>query len=237
MKLLVIKTGDTYDHIKKTKGDFEDWILNSMDMVRSACMIVDLPSGHTLPSLDEVAGAVITGSHDMVTDRLEWSENAVPWLQTAVVRKVPILGICYGHQLLAYALGGIIGDNPTGREFGNTDVYLTKSGKSDPLFKNIPESMKVHVCHKQSVTSLPETARHLAWNEAEKHHGFVVGENVWGLQFHPEFDAEITINYIQSFRDELTFEGQDPDNLIADCRDTPIGPTILKNFASIVFRS
>jgi hypothetical protein len=54
------------------------------------------------------------------------------------------------------------------------------------------------------------------------------------VQFHPEFDAEITCAYVDQLREDLAREGQDPDRIMADCRDTPYGPLILRRFAGLV---
>ena len=55
-----------------------------------------------------------------------------------VERGIPTLGICYGHQLLAHALGGEVGDNPNGREFGTVTVELTAEAADDPLLGGLP---------------------------------------------------------------------------------------------------
>lgn len=234
MKIVIMKTGDTFEDLKESKGDFEDWFVNSMGMDRSDCQIVDLPRAQSLPPLEDVNGLIITGSHDMVTDRLEWNEKALPWIREAVTQKIPSLGICFGHQLLAHAMGGQVGDNPRGREFGTVKVTLTEDGQRDSLFSNLPGTLEVQACHKQSVLTLPSHAIALAWNEWDQNHAFVIGDCAWGLQFHPEFDAEIMKQYIRYLRDPLIEEGQNPDQLIADCHETPIGPVIMKNFVSIV---
>ena len=69
----------------------------------------------------------------MVTQHLQWSERIAEWLPEAAERQIPTLGICYGHQLLAYALGGKAGNNPQGPEFGTVDVHLTKKAQNDLL--------------------------------------------------------------------------------------------------------
>ncbi|MEZ4555438.1 MAG: gamma-glutamyl-gamma-aminobutyrate hydrolase family protein [Caldilineaceae bacterium] len=51
----------------------------------------------------------MTGSHSMVTDRAAWSERSADWLRAVVAAEWPVLGICFGHQLLAHAWGGVVG--------------------------------------------------------------------------------------------------------------------------------
>ena len=101
-----------------------------LDTGSAAVRIVDAETGDALPAYDDVAGVVITGSHDMVTERQPWSEQAArrgcPGWSSAASRRS---GIRYGHQLLAHALGGEVGDNPNGAEFGTIGVELTSGGR------------------------------------------------------------------------------------------------------------
>ena len=105
-KLMIIKTGATLPSLKARRGDFEDWIVAGMEIGPGQVDVLDIAAGEPLPKPASAAGIVITGSHDMVTDHRDWSERAAGWLSEAVSSGVPTLGICYGHQLLAYALGG-----------------------------------------------------------------------------------------------------------------------------------
>jgi len=156
-------------------------------------------------------------------------------LKKAIENEIPILGICYGHQLLAYAAGGKVGNNPRGMEVGTVDVHLNENAKTDPLFKGLPDSIQVHVSHAQSILILPPNSRVLASNPMEPHHAFTMGDCVWGIQFHPEFDAEITRAYIQEHREKLMKDGHDPERLISMCIDTPYGSALLQRFVDIVF--
>ena len=61
-----------------------------------------------------------------------------------------------------------------------------------------------------------------------------MGEAAWGVQFHPEFDAEVVTTYIEHYAEYLRAEGQDPAALSAGCCDTPVGTTILRKFGEIV---
>jgi GMP synthase (glutamine-hydrolysing) len=63
-------------------------------------------AGEPLPAPDNATIAVITGSWDMVTERLPWSEMTAAWIREAMAIEMPLFGVCYGHQLMAHALGG-----------------------------------------------------------------------------------------------------------------------------------
>ena len=233
-ELIILKTGSTLPTLLARRGDFTDWIVAGLEADRAAVRVIDTQDGDALPAYDEVAGVVITGSHDMVTERQPWSERAAAWLPGLVERGIPTLGICYGHQLLAHALGGEAGDNPNGREFGTITVELEAAAADDPLLGGLPARLPAQVCHTQSALRLPPGARRLAKGDREANQAFVVGKSAWGVQFHPEFDAEIVTTYIEHYADRLRAEGQDPDALIAGCHDTPASTTILRRFGQIV---
>jgi GMP synthase (glutamine-hydrolysing) len=155
-------------------------------------------------------------------------------LPGAVEQAIPLLGICYGHQLLAHALGGEVGDNPNGLEFGTLRIDLHSSHENDELFGAFPSTLKMHLCHQQSVLRLPENARLLASSAMDPHQAFAVGSRAWGVQFHPEFDEEIIGAYIKHFGQELVQRGQNPAELLTHRVETPLGRVLLQRFAAIV---
>jgi GMP synthase (glutamine-hydrolysing) len=234
-KLLIIKTGSTLPEMKARRGDFEDWTLARLGASASsaASQVVDVTRGEPLPEYAAVSGVVITGSHAMVTEHRDWSEQTARWLAGAVARQVPTLGICYGHQLLAYALGGEVNDNPRGREYGTVEVQLAGEAAADPLLEGWAPAIRVQVCHTQSVVRAPEGALCLAWNAHDACQTFRAGPCAWGVQFHPEFDADVVRTYIDYMRPLLAAEKQDPDALRAATVDTPYGEELLKRFAKL----
>lgn len=215
-----------------SKGDFEDWILAGLNIGSEQHLVLDVRDGSPLPSFDTIAGIVVTGSHSMVTEHLDWSERAAGWLARGVESGIPVLGICYGHQLLAYAMGGEVRDNPEGREFGTVDVHLEDDAQNDALLGGFNSPIKVHVSHTQSVVRLPDRARRLAHSDRDRNQAFVMGDCAWGVQFHPEFDATVARTYIESYREILKEEGQDPEALLESSVDTPYGSAILERFAA-----
>jgi GMP synthase (glutamine-hydrolysing) len=233
-KILVIKAGSTFPSLISKRGDFEHWILSGMQIEPESALIIDVSSGSALPGFDGISGVIISGSHAMVTEHLDWSERTVEWLIEAVEKQIPILGICYGHQLLAYALGGEVGNNPNGCEFGTVEVNLNENARGDKLFAGFSTPLLAHVSHIQSVLGLPDNATLLASSDLDKNQAFVVGNSAWGVQFHPEFDAEIVIEYINQHREVLLRENNNPDHIIERSFNTHHGSKLLKRFVEIL---
>jgi GMP synthase (glutamine-hydrolysing) len=233
-KVVIIKTGSTFPALAEKKGDFEDWIIAEMEIDREDTIVVNVTNHSPFPDYHDIAGIVITGSHAMVTEHHAWSERTATWLRTVVKRRIPVLGICYGHQLLADALDGTAGNNPNGREFGTINVHLNAAAKQDPLLSPLPEIIQVHVSHTQSVLRLPTDAQVLATSKMDKHQAFVIRNCAWGVQFHPEFDAEIVREYIKIYQQVLREQGSNPEDLLQHCQDTPYGSLLLQRFREII---
>lgn len=235
-RFIILKVGTTLPSLISMKGDFEDWIFAGMELGKGEREVIDVQNGAALPAYEGIAGAVITGSHANVTEHHDWSERLAGWLPEAVERRIPILGICYGHQLLAYALGGEVADIPGGWEFGTVDVHLTPAARGDELLGGLEPPLKVHATHTQTVLHLPEKARRLGLSKRDENQAFAVGDCAWGVQFHPEYDAEVVMEYIRHYRIMLQRQGQDPDELMAGIVDSFYGGEILRRFAGLVKR-
>jgi GMP synthase (glutamine-hydrolysing) len=233
-RVLILKTGDTLAPIRARRGDFEDWIAAGMGLARAQVDVVDARRGGPLPDPAASAGIVVTGSSALVTDREAWSEAAAGWLREVVDAGTPLLGICYGHQLLAHALGGVVGDNPRGREIGTVALALQPEAARDPLLQVLSEGEPVHATHLQSVLALPAGARRLAATPGDPHQAFAVSDRAWGVQFHPEFDADVIRGYLAGRREQIAAEGLDAVALDNAVREAPAGPRLLRRFAALV---
>lgn len=223
--LLILKVGSTHPHIAAELQDFEHWIQAGLQDPALPVTVVDPREGQALPAQADIAGVVVTGSHSMVSDREPWSEAAAAWLRDAVAAEVPVLGICYGHQLLAHALGGEVGYHPQGIELGTVPVTLSAAAQSDPLFAGLPTQFDAQAAHRQSVRRLPEGATLLAGNNFEPHHAFRFSSRAWGVQFHPEFGEAATHAYL------ATLNGDVPEGAV---RPTDVAASVLPRFARIV---
>lgn len=231
---LIIKAGEKIPSLTATPGDYEDWVATGMGLTAGECLVVAPYRGDPLPPHEAVSGVVVTGSGAMVTDGDEWIETCAAWLHEAVLRHLPLLGICFGHQLLAYALGGKVDYNPAGVEVGSVEITLQQAAQSDPLLGNLPDRFTAQLSHRQSVLSLPEGAKRLAHSPMEANQAFAVGSCAWGIQFHPEFDAAIISHYIESHRSELQQQGRDANSLLEGRRPSPESAALLARFATLL---
>lgn len=232
-RLLILKLGSTFPDLARTHGDFEDWIARGLSLPAERIAIADAQSLEEWPAPQEFCGVVLTGSHSMVTDAEPWSERASDWVAGAVEAGVPLVGICYGHQLLARALGGEVDYNPRGEEYGTVEVLLGEESSGDRLFGGLPSRLRVQVCHAQSVRRLPPHARILASNAHDSFQAFAVGRAAWGVQFHPEFDARAMRAYIRDASAELTAAGRDPADLLRRVAETPEAEALLARFGRL----
>lgn len=231
--LFIIKAGTTFPSTARQWGDFDLWIVKGLNLSLGDVCVVDAENGEVLPDVEACSGVIVTGSHAMVTDRLPWSVAIAAWIPSLVEAAVPFLGICYGHQLLAHALGGHVGFHPSGRETGTVNVHLLPDSSADKLFHTLPSPFKAHASHAQTVLSLPQGAIRLASNSFEPNHAFRFGSCAWGVQFHPEYDARIMESYIVQREKELAAAGRDVSELLRTIENTPVAAAILRRFAVI----
>ncbi|WP_291945170.1 glutamine amidotransferase [Marinobacter sp.] len=232
-KVVILKTGSTYPGLKEQFGDFEEWFVRGLSP-RFDITVLNTVAGELPGEPTDWDGVVVTGSPAMVSDREPWSEDAAAWLARVVDKAVPLLGVCYGHQLLAHALGGEVGYHPGGRESGTHRVELLNSATDDPLFRGMPDSFNAQLTHKQTVLRLPQGAILLGRNEFEPHQAFRVGECAWGVQFHPEFSDAIMRAYLGVQAPDLELEGFDPQAMINSVTGAPEASGLLERFCALV---
>jgi len=153
-----------------------------------------------LPADHEFDGVVVTGSRASVYWDEAWIPPLVDWVAEAHEQEIPILGVCYGHQVLAEALGGRVA-GMDGFEIGYNEIERRPEADDDALLDGLGNSFLAFTTHGDTVVDLPSAAELLAENEHGVH-AFRAG-NAWGVQFHPEYDIETAREVTEGKRDSL----------------------------------
>lgn len=99
---------------------------------------------------------------------------------------VAVLGVCFGHHLVASMHGGQVCNDKRQHKFGTHEIHLTKEGKADKLFSNFPKRFTAQYGHKDSVAAMPVGSTLLASSEVCSFSALRYGERVYTVQFHPE---------------------------------------------------
>lgn len=228
--ILILKTGGTYPALRRHYGDFEDWISAGLG---EAIPVRVVDAADALPAPSALSGVVISGSHAMITEEAPWMRRLMRWLEPLLAQSEgpPVLGICFGHQLLARVLGGDVDDHPLGMEVGTVALRLTDAARTDPLFAGLREQPWVQMMHRQSVLVPPPGVQVLAGNHHDSCQAFRYGNGVWGCQFHPEFSADVTRAYLQALRGK-SLRDQQVDDLLPRVRECPRASGLLAAFAA-----
>jgi GMP synthase (glutamine-hydrolysing) len=232
---LIIETGQPAAPLRRF-GGFPHWIRVAAGLGGDAAVAVNVERGDALPAREGFAGAIVTGSAAMVTQKLDWSERSAAWVRDAAEAGMPLFGICYGHQLLPHALGGEVGDNPAGREMGTVEVSRLPAAAQDPLFAAAPDPFLAQATHLQAVLRLPDGAVALATSEQDPHSAFRWGDAAWGVQFHPEFSTTHMRGYLRARQVALAREGRDPQAMVRAVSAAPQARAILRRFVREALR-
>ncbi|MBY7825931.1 glutamine amidotransferase [Vibrio fluvialis] len=232
--LLIVNVGQAPQAQLEKFGDFEQWALRAIRSqgVEQHDIHIEFHDGvqHALPNFDTLAGVIIMGSLAMASEKKPWMLRLSDEIVQLVERQIPLLGICFGHQLIAQALGGVVGYHPQGLEIGTVQIAKEPAANDDAIFAHLPEQFGAQAVHYQSVLTLPESAVHLARSDFEPHHAYRVGSACWGVQFHPEFTPEIMQMSLDGLKHE--FEDDYPAKS-AQVTETEQAKQVLLQFARV----
>ncbi len=179
-------------------------------------------AGETVPRElpADVDGLVILGG-----SMAAWEDDVAPWLvdeRALIVSTVaagrPLLGVCLGGQLMTLACGGVV-ERSMLPEVGVHELVLLPAASDDRLFGVLPQGVPVAQYHGDEMTTLPVGAVLLASTPGCAHQGFRLGERAWGVQFHPEVDADIVESWTDDDPAPVQRCGLVPDLVVAGMRE------------------
>lgn len=175
-----------YDHLPE-REDEGQWFVNRFRHVdgitietRNVCI------DETLPTLAEVDGLVLAGTYNSVHDHTDWQQRVRAWIPEMRARRVPLLGICGSHQLIAHAAGARVEKLQQGPFAGTFPLCLSAAAKDSPLFDGIAEHACFHYANGEHVLDVPPGATLLGSSDKVPVAALDYGDHCYTTQFHPE---------------------------------------------------
>ena len=221
--------------VKSKFGDYELWFERALGEYGRYLDAIDAVSDPDWSQVSKPDGCIISGSAASVYEDLPWSIAASDMIEAWRLSGVPILGVCYGHQLLAQNAGARVALNPSGREIGVCQIDRIVN---DPLFDGLPPQFSVVQTHSDAVLTGVPGGQVLASNENTENQAMALGDRVRSVQWHPEMTAEIIEMYIELREAEIIAElgKQAIDKLRSSLRPVVSGQKILENFVDHFIR-
>jgi len=185
MKIGILQTGHAPDELIETAGNLDQMFRTLLDGHGFEFETYAVLDG-VFPTGPEAAdGWLITGSKFGVNDGHDWIAPLEDLIRAIDTKGLPLLGICFGHQIIAKALGGRVEKFEGGWIVGR--VNYQHDGKE----------LALNAWHQDQVTKRPARARVLAGNETCANGILAYGDTIWTLQPHPEFNSEFIAGLIE----------------------------------------
>ncbi len=145
---------------------------------------------------DDYDGFVITGSPASVHDGHPWIERLLQLIRELHEMHKPLVGVCFGHQAIALALGGSVETNAQGWVLG---TEKTTYDQQKPWMTPVSREITLYAAHKEQVTTLPDEARMIGHAPGCPNAAFVIGDHIMTTEYHPE----MTRDFMEELVDEL----------------------------------
>ena len=228
-RISIITNGPGISEVKSLYGQASDWIQNVLRSYDD--LEVNVVKGYEMDHLDpnDDSAWIITGSAHSVYDNFLWIDYLKEKLKEVQKTRIPVLGICFGHQLIADTFGGKVELNKKGWEIGSCRVNLFKESEECSLFSSFSESIDVYQSHQDIVIEIPKDAILLAENDMGIQ-SFVYDEMFYGVQFHPEFTKDVMEKYL-TIRYEKGILKEIP--VVEECKSSS---KILNNFVDNIVK-
>jgi len=221
MKIGLLICGYAAPEVAKTKGEYDQWfkdLLAGNGFSFEAYFVVDMKFPDDVHDCD---GWLISGSKHGVYEDHAFIPKLEDFVRKAYAAKVPMVGICFGHQIIAQALGGKVEKFQGGHALGRQEYDYEGFGK-----------VTINAWHGDQVLELPKDARVVASNDFCKNAAMVYGDSAFTIQPHPEFSNDVVQQYIPLRRNPDIYD----DAVMDAALEKTTGPTDAQLMASEIVK-
>ncbi|MFT7411072.1 MAG: GMP synthase-like glutamine amidotransferase [Oleispira sp.] len=205
MRIGLLETDILYDDFIKEYGSyglmFENYF-GQLDNSKIEFVYYQVQQGALPLFFDECDAYIVTGSKTGAYENQTWIKALSNWIIEAHQAETKILGICFGHQIIAQALGGIVEMSDKGWGVGVRSLLTTPNS---PFSQPLPKYLDLIYSHKDQVIALPPEANNFLGDRFCPYAGFTMGQHIVTLQGHPEFSAQYS-ERLFDFRAEIIGE-------------------------------
>lgn len=194
-RIAILETGHLPEHLK---DDFDDYPARFRALLGEGVPTTrfDVQSGHLPEDPSVFQGAIVTGSAAGVYDDLPWIPQLIDWLRRARGR-TRLVGICFGHQALAHAFGGVVEKSHKGWGVG---LHRYDVREDAPWMHPRARTIAIPVSHQDQVVAISDDARVIASSGFTPYAGLAWGDDAISFQCHPEFQPDYAAALIEGRR-------------------------------------
>jgi GMP synthase-like glutamine amidotransferase len=227
MKITIIQTGDVPAPLRPQFGDYSRMFERMFDRISDSFEydLVAVNANSLLPDPTEMTAIVITGSPAGVYDDLPWIEPLRQFIRKAYDAGIPMLGICFGHQIMADALGGDVRKSEKGWGVGRH--CYTVAARPD-FMADAPETLSIACSHQDQVITPPKMAEVILSTPFTPNAGlYYANGKALSFQPHPEFEDDYALALAELRRAVLGAEQADS---VAASFSTPSDSHLLSEY-------
>jgi GMP synthase-like glutamine amidotransferase len=188
MKIGILATGITPDELLSEYGSYAEMFVQLFDQAqqRFEYEIFDVRDGHFPGGAEQCDGWIITGSKFNVYQNLPWMQQLKSLILEIHAAKKPMIGICFGHQIIAEAFGGHVDKYPGGWGVG---LHSYELRGETAFINNAPTSFTISAMHQDQVLNKPDNAQVFATSDFCQYAGLIYDDRIITFQAHPEFNV------------------------------------------------
>lgn len=193
MKIGILETGYPPENTIEEHGNYPLAFMKLLDGFGFTFESWAALEGELPDSVTEMDGWLVTGSKYGAYEDLPWIKPLENFLAQAYAQNIPIVGICFGHQILAQALGGKVEKFAGGWSVGKVDYQLNDNAEAVPLY----------AWHQDQVVELPAEATVVGSTDFCQYAALQYGNKAYSIQPHPEFSREYITDLLAARKDVL----------------------------------